>query len=181
MARVTPPAFPKIYMMNFLSIMDCISNVPIFMGIKEADVFGPNSSGGFSELKSGKEKSLERPMPADVSLRGVGLAVCARALFYCREEGVDYDLMAAKPATIDWHLLVCERHDPPGRPSPANFKRMRNRCGGLLVIGEDVTSAPVRVVGSSPRMWKTPPAVLTWEPAHHRANEGARERRIGCR
>lgn len=53
----------------------------------------------------------------DVALRGVGMAIFARAYLYCREQKVDFDKMAALLATIDWHLLNVERDELPKDPT----------------------------------------------------------------
>ena len=49
----------------------------------------------------------------DIALRGVGMAIFARAYLYRRDYDVDFDTMAARLGTIDWHLLTCERDELP--------------------------------------------------------------------
>ncbi len=88
--------------------------------------------------KARKEKNAEVTTGAlrdvkggDVALRGVGMAVFARAFLYCKEEEIDYDVMAAKLATIDWHLLSCERSGIPPRPDLLH----RSLQGGATDLG----------------------------------------------
>jgi hypothetical protein len=47
----------------------------------------------------------------DICLRGIGMAVLARAFLHCKDHGVDYEAMAPKLATIDWHALTIERDE----------------------------------------------------------------------
>ena len=49
----------------------------------------------------------------DIALRGVGMAIFARAFLYCHEHDVDFDKMATLLGTIDWHLLNVERDELP--------------------------------------------------------------------
>jgi hypothetical protein len=49
----------------------------------------------------------------DLALRGVGMAIFARAYLYSRKRDIDFDAMAARLAMIDWHLLTCERDQLP--------------------------------------------------------------------
>jgi hypothetical protein len=86
------------------------------------------TTGSLRDLKGG-----------DVALRGVGMAVFARAFLYSKEEEIDYDVMAAKLATIDWHLLSCERSDLPSGPmySSELMKNAQPVWAHLLVIGEN--------------------------------------------
>jgi hypothetical protein len=83
--------------------------------------------------------SLRDLQGGDVSLRGVGMAVFARAFLHCKEEDIDYDVMAAKLATIEWHLLACERADLPIGPTFASElqKNAQPIWAHLLVIGEN--------------------------------------------
>lgn len=83
--------------------------------------------------------SLRDIKGGDVALRGVGMAVFARAFLYCVEEEIDYDVMAAKLATIDWHLLSCERADVRPGPTFATdlLKAAQPIWAHLLVIGEN--------------------------------------------
>lgn len=75
----------------------------------------------------------------DVALRGIGLAVFARAFLYCKEEELDFDVMASKLAQIDWHLLSCERSDLPSDPSFGSevLKNAQPMWAHLLVVGEN--------------------------------------------
>jgi hypothetical protein len=86
------------------------------------------TTGALRDLKGG-----------DIALRGVGMAVFARAFLYCKEEEIDYDVMAAKLATIDWHLLSCERAEVRPGPTFANdvLKAAQPIWAHLLVIGEN--------------------------------------------
>jgi DGQHR domain-containing protein len=86
------------------------------------------STGSLRDLKGG-----------DVSLRGIGMAVFARAFLYCKQEDMDFDVMAAKLATINWHLLACERGDLPLGPTFAMElqKNAQPIWAHLLVIGEN--------------------------------------------
>jgi len=86
------------------------------------------STGSLRDLKGG-----------DVSLRGIGMAVFARAFLYCKQEDMDFDVMAAKLATINWHLLACERGDLPLGPTFATElqKNAQPIWAHLLVIGEN--------------------------------------------
>ena len=52
----------------------------------------------------------------DVALRGVGMAIFARAFLYCQEHEIDFETMAAELATIDWHVLSIERESLPNDP-----------------------------------------------------------------
>jgi DGQHR domain-containing protein len=83
--------------------------------------------------------SLRDVKGGDVALRGVGMAVFARAFLYSKEEEIDYDVMAAKLATIDWHLLACERSDlPSGMTYSSELKKNAQPIWAhLLVIGEN--------------------------------------------
>jgi DGQHR domain-containing protein len=86
------------------------------------------TTGSLRDLKGG-----------DVALRGVGMAVFARAFLYSKEKEIDYDVMAAKLATIDWHLLACERSDlPSGMTYSSELKKNAQPIWAhLLVIGEN--------------------------------------------
>lgn len=86
------------------------------------------TTGSLRDLKGG-----------DVALRGVGMAVFARAFLDCKEHDIEYDVMAAKLATIDWHLLACERSEVPPGPSYTRdlLKNAQPIWGHLLVIGEN--------------------------------------------
>jgi len=45
------------------------------------------------------------------------MSIFARAFAYCRKHHVSFDDMASRLATIDWHLLDCEREDLPDDPT----------------------------------------------------------------
>ena len=64
------------------------------------------TAGQFREMRGG-----------DIALRGVGMSIFARAFVYCRKHNVSFDDMASRLATIDWHLLDCEREDLPDDPT----------------------------------------------------------------
>ncbi len=53
--------------------------------------------------------SLREQKGGDVALRGIGMAIFARAFLSCKEEGMGFDEMAARLAKIDWHVLKCEK------------------------------------------------------------------------
>ncbi len=74
----------------------------------------------------------------DVALRGIGMAIFARAFLYCKDEEIDFDAMASKLALIDWHLLACERSDLPSGPTFSSEvgKKALPMWVHLLVIGE---------------------------------------------
>lgn len=59
-----------------------------------------------SEVTTGSLRDIHG---GDVALRGVGMAIFARAYLYCLEHAIDFDDMAAKLAQVDWHLLTCDR------------------------------------------------------------------------
>jgi DGQHR domain-containing protein len=91
---------------------------------KEPDV----TAGHFREKRGG-----------DIALRGIGMAIFARAYLYCREHEVDFDKMALLLATIDWHLLNVERGELPKEPSlyaGAVQKAVLPMWAHLLAIGE---------------------------------------------
>jgi len=75
----------------------------------------------------------------DIALRGVGMAIFARAYLYCREHDIDFDTMAAQLATIDWHVLTCERDELPNEPAlyaGAVKEKALPMWGHLLAVGE---------------------------------------------
>jgi hypothetical protein len=75
----------------------------------------------------------------DIALRGVGMAIFARAYLYCREHDMDFDTMAAQLATIDWHVLTCERDELPKEPAlyaGAVKDKALPMWGHLLAVGE---------------------------------------------
>lgn len=70
---------------------------------KVKDVKDPEvTSGQFREKRGG-----------DLALRGVGMAIFARAYLFSQKHDIDFDTMAARLGTIDWHLLTCERDQLP--------------------------------------------------------------------
>jgi hypothetical protein len=86
---------------------------------------------------------LRKKRGGDVALRGVGLAIFARAFLYCKEHGLDYDVMASKLALIEWHLLNCEKSDLPANdPSYKTevYKNAQPLWAHLLVVGEPAAS-----------------------------------------
>jgi hypothetical protein len=89
-----------------------------------------------SEVTTGSLRDLGG---GDVALRGVGMAIFARAFLYCKAHNVDFDVMAAKLATIDWHVLACERSDLPTGPTYGSevLRNAQPIWAHLLVIGEN--------------------------------------------
>jgi len=83
--------------------------------------------------------SLRDQKGGDVSLRGIGMAVFARAFLECKSDDLSFDDMAEKLATIDWHLLACERTDVPSGPTfPSELRKVAQPIWDhLLVIGEN--------------------------------------------
>jgi DGQHR domain-containing protein len=82
--------------------------------------------------------SLRDVRGGDVALRGVGMAIFARAFLYCTEHDMDFEVMAAKLATINWHLLTCERDQLPSGPMYGSEvrKNAQQPWAHLLVVGE---------------------------------------------
>jgi DGQHR domain-containing protein len=62
--------------------------------------------------------SLREQRGGDVALRGIGMAVFARAFLNCIKEGMDFDTMACQLATIHWHVLKCEKSELPDPREP---------------------------------------------------------------
>ncbi len=89
-----------------------------------------------SEVTTGALRDLGG---GDVALRGVGMAIFARAFLYCKEYDIDFDVMAAKLATIDWHVLECERSALPAGPTYGGEVQRNAQpiWAHLLVIGEN--------------------------------------------
>jgi hypothetical protein len=83
--------------------------------------------------------SLRDQKGGDVSLRGIGMAVFARAFLECKSDAISFDDMAEKLATIDWHLLTCERAEVPSGPTfPSELRKVAQPIWDhLLVIGEN--------------------------------------------
>jgi hypothetical protein len=75
----------------------------------------------------------------DVAMRGIGMAVFARAFLACKQFDIDFEVMASKLATIDWHLLAVERGDIPLGPTFADEvkKNALPQWAHLLVIGDN--------------------------------------------
>jgi hypothetical protein len=78
------------------------------------------------------------------------MAIFARAFLYCIDHDVDFEVMAAKLAPIDWHLLACERSDLPLGPTFGNDVRKNAQplWTHLLIVGENryrVSSSSVDV------------------------------------
>jgi hypothetical protein len=75
----------------------------------------------------------------DVALRGVAMAIFARAFLYCAEHGLGFEEMAQKLATIEWHLLDRERSEIPAGPVYRDelLRAAMPFWKPLLVIGED--------------------------------------------
>jgi hypothetical protein len=83
--------------------------------------------------------SLRDIRGGDVALRGVGMAVFARAFLYCKDNGIDFDRMAEKLATIDWHVLKCERNDLATGPTFGSEVRRNAQplWAHLVIVGEN--------------------------------------------
>lgn len=83
--------------------------------------------------------SLRDVRGGDVALRGIGMAIFARAFLHCKENGMDFDEMAKRLAKIDWHILDCERTEITSGPTFA--EEVRNHAdpiwGHLLVVGDN--------------------------------------------
>jgi hypothetical protein len=92
--------------------------------------------------------SLRDIRGGNVALRGIGMAIFARAFLYARENEMDFDDLAAKLARIDWHVLDCERTDLPIGPTFGDEVRKHANpiWSHLLVIGDN----RYRVSSSSP-------------------------------
>ena len=75
----------------------------------------------------------------DIALRGIGMAIFARAFLYCLENEVEFEEMAKRLATIDWHILDCERDEI--QPGPTYADDLRRHADPiwqhLLVVGEN--------------------------------------------
>lgn len=82
--------------------------------------------------------SLRDVRGGDVALRGIGMAIFARAFLHCIEHDMDFEIMAAALGRIDWHLLACERADLPNGPTFGSevMKNAQPTWAHLLVIGE---------------------------------------------
>ena len=105
-----------------------------------------------SEVTTG---SLREENGGDLALRGIGIALFARAFLYCQEHGMDFDAMAEKLAEIDWHLLNCSRDSIPTGPTWAQElrKHIQPMWSNLVVIGD----ARYRILSSAAE------ADVTWQ------------------
>lgn len=75
----------------------------------------------------------------DVALRGIGMAIFARAFLYCKENDIGFDDMAERLAKIDWHILDCERTELANGPIFGDEVRKHADpiWAHLLVIGDN--------------------------------------------
>lgn len=82
--------------------------------------------------------SLREKNGGDVALRGIGMAIFARAYLHCIENSEDFDTMARRLATIDWNLLDCEKDELPKGDEWQRAVRQHAKpmWAHLLVIGE---------------------------------------------
>lgn len=63
-------------------------------------------------LDEGRETTgvLREKLGGDIALRGVGLAIFARAFIHCIKRDMPYDEMASKLAEVNWSILIdCEK------------------------------------------------------------------------
>jgi DGQHR domain-containing protein len=82
--------------------------------------------------------SLREKRGGDVALRGIGMAIFARAYLHCIEQEIDFDTVAARLAGVDWNLLDCEKHELPDGDEYQHEVRQHAKpmWAHLLVIGE---------------------------------------------
>ncbi|WP_461328040.1 DNA sulfur modification protein DndB [Bradyrhizobium huanghuaihaiense] len=82
--------------------------------------------------------TLREKHGGDVALRGIGMAIFARAYLHCIEEEVDFDVIAAKLAHVDWNLLDCEKDQLPQGDEFQHAVRQHAKpmWAHLLVVGE---------------------------------------------
>ncbi|MDA9537459.1 hypothetical protein ACM41_15040 [Bradyrhizobium sp. CCBAU 21362] len=82
--------------------------------------------------------SLREKHGGDVALRGIGMAIFARAYLHCIEQEIDFDVVAAKLAHVDWNLLDCEKDQLPQGDEFQHAVRqhVKPMWAHLLVIGE---------------------------------------------
>jgi hypothetical protein len=75
----------------------------------------------------------------DVALRGIGMAIFARAFLYAKENDIDFDEMAELLSRIDWHLLDCERTELTSGPTFGDEVRKHALpiWSQLLVVGDN--------------------------------------------
>jgi hypothetical protein len=94
------------------------------------------TTGALRELRGG-----------NIALRGIGMAIFARAFLHCKETGLDYESMAEALAKLDWYILNGEKADLPTGPTYASeVRKLANPMWQhLLVIGD----ARYRVSSSS--------------------------------
>jgi hypothetical protein len=52
---------------------------------------------------------LRESLGGDVLLRGIGMAILARAFCFCKDHDIGYDRMAQALGGVDWHVLTVER------------------------------------------------------------------------
>jgi hypothetical protein len=88
----------------------------------------------YPALTTGK---LREDRGGDIALRGVGMAVFARAFLFCASNNVSFDVMAEKLATLDWHILNRQRTELLAGDSDALRNAVQPIWEPLLVIGED--------------------------------------------
>ncbi|HLY06372.1 MAG TPA: DNA sulfur modification protein DndB [Rhizomicrobium sp.] len=82
--------------------------------------------------------SLREKRGGDVALRGIGMAIFARAYLHCIEHDIDFDTVAAKLAKIDWNILDCEKDELPQGDEYQRGVRQHAKplWAHLLVVGE---------------------------------------------
>ncbi|MEJ0068002.1 MAG: DNA sulfur modification protein DndB [Pseudomonadota bacterium] len=82
--------------------------------------------------------SLRETRGGDVALRGIGMAIFARAYLHCIEHGTDFDTVTAKLAEIDWNLLDCEKDElAVGDDFQRSLRQhVKPMWAHLLVVGE---------------------------------------------
>jgi DGQHR domain-containing protein len=99
--------------------------------LKELD----KARSGKSDVTTG---ILRERRGGDVALRGIGMAIFARAYLHCVETGLSFEDMVSRLGTIDWNILSCEKEDLPDGPTYAGEvqKRASPMWAHLLVIGE---------------------------------------------
>jgi hypothetical protein len=82
--------------------------------------------------------SLREKHGGDVALRGIGMAIFARAYLHCIENEMDFDMIATKLADVDWNILDCEKDQlPTGEDFQAGVRQhAKPMWGHLLVVSE---------------------------------------------
>lgn len=78
---------------------------------------------------------LREAFGGDVLLRGIGMAILARAFVWCEENETDHDFMAAILAEVDWHVLTID---------PATLDPLKEQSGAGYAQA---------VVGSARPLW----------------------------